>query len=133
MKAHGLDAEIHVIPGGEDQLDGQRAAQSILATGGRPTAIVTFNDDTAAATMSVLAHQDVHVPRDISVVGWDDSTLAHTPAFDLTSVVQKPQEMARLALERLVDRCEGRDVLDREIVLEPSLAIRTSTGPVPAA
>jgi DNA-binding LacI/PurR family transcriptional regulator len=129
MRSHRLASHIRVIRGGEDQLDGQLAAQSMLARSALPTAVIAYNDDAAAAAMSVLAQQDIHVPKEISVVGWDDSTLARTPAFDLTSVGQRPQEMARLAIERLVTRIEGGEVADREIILEPHLAVRGSTGP----
>lgn len=129
MRAHRLTGRARVVPGGEDQLDGQLAAQSILGGSRLPTAIVAYNDDAAAAVISVLAQQDIHVPKEISVLGWDDSALARTPAFDLTSVGQRPQEMARLAIERLVTRLEGGEVADREIILEPHLAARGSTGP----
>ncbi|MCF4123092.1 LacI family transcriptional regulator [Antribacter sp. KLBMP9083] len=132
MRAHGLEAQIRVVPcGGEDQLDGQRGARALLQAGSElPTAVVAFNDDIAAAAMSVLAQQGIDVPRDISVIGFDDSVLAQSPGIDLTSIRQVPREMARLAVERIVARTDGADVADREIVLEPGLRVRTSTGPV---
>lgn len=133
MRAHRLASEIRVVPcEGEDQLDGQRAARALLQERAElPTAIVAFNDDVAAAAMSVFAQQGIEAPRDISVVGFDDSVLARTAGIDLTSVQQVPAELARLAVERIVARCDGADVADREIVLEPELRIRASTGPVP--
>ena len=94
-----------------------------------PTALVAFNDDIAAAAMSVLAQQGIDVPGEMSIVGFDDSALARSPGIDLTSVQQLPREMARLAVERIVARTEGADVAAREIVLEPELRVRTTTGP----
>jgi DNA-binding LacI/PurR family transcriptional regulator len=133
MRAHSLSAETRVVPcGGEDQLDGQRATLALLEQGSElPTALVAFNDDIAAAAMSVLAQAGLDVPGDVSVLGWDDSALARSPGVDLTSVRQVPTELARLAIERVVARAGGTAVADREIVLEPDLVVRSSTGPAP--
>ncbi|GHH80125.1 LacI family DNA-binding transcriptional regulator [Promicromonospora soli] len=132
MRARGLADQIRVVPcGGEDQLDGQRAARALLQEDAEsPTAIVAFNDDIAAAAMSVLAQEGIDVPGDVSVIGFDDSELAMLPGVDLTSVQQVPRELARLAVERAVARSDGAEVADREIVLEPELTVRRSTGPV---
>jgi DNA-binding LacI/PurR family transcriptional regulator len=94
-----------------------------------PTAFVAFNDDIAAAAMTVLAQQGVDVPGDVSVIGFDDSALARSPWINLTSVQQRPQEMARLAVGRVIERTRGDEISDREIVLEPDLIVRTTTGP----
>jgi DNA-binding LacI/PurR family transcriptional regulator len=132
MRFHGLTDEIRVVPcGGEDQIDGQRAARTLLGDRELPTAIIAFNDDIAAAAMSVLAQQGIHAPEGISIIGFDDSVLARSPETNLTSIQQLPREMARLAVERIVARTGGADVADREIVLEPILCVRATTGPVP--
>jgi DNA-binding LacI/PurR family transcriptional regulator len=133
MAEHGLEEEVRiVVTEGADQLDGQRAVRTLLESGEPlPTAIVAFNDDLAAAAMTVLTQQGVAVPADVSVVGFDDSALARAPETDLTSVTQRPQEIARLAVERIIARAEGSHVADREIVLEPELRVRSTTGPAP--
>lgn len=131
MRAHGLDRDVHVIEcEGEDQLDGQQAMHRFLASGADlPTALVAFNDDLAAAAMTVLLQHGLRVPGDVSLVGFDDSTLARSPGIDLTSVTQEPREMGRLAVERIVARSAGLAVDSREITLVPQLRTRSSTGP----
>jgi DNA-binding LacI/PurR family transcriptional regulator len=131
MRRYGLAREIRVVPcHGEDQLDGQRAARALLEDASElPTALVAFNDDIGAAALAVLAQQGLEVPGDVSIVGFDDGPLARSPGIDLTSVQQLPQEMARLAVERIVARTDGAEVDGRELVLEPELRIRSSTGP----
>jgi DNA-binding LacI/PurR family transcriptional regulator len=129
MRANGLSAEIRVVPGGQSQLDGQRAARSLLDGGDLPTALVTYNDDTAVAAMSLFTQQGVRVPDELSVVGWDDQEAAALSAVPLTTVAQQPTEMARLAVQRVVDRLDHRLVVDREIVLEPQLRVRSSSAP----
>jgi DNA-binding LacI/PurR family transcriptional regulator len=127
MHASSLDSFIRIIPGGETQLDGQRAARALLAEGDLPTAVIAFNDDVAVAAMGLLAQQGVEVPGRLSVVGWDDCGAAALSPVALTTVAQDPLQMARLAVERIVARIEQRSNHDREIVLEPKLRVRSST------
>ena len=129
MRRHGLESDIRIYHGGETQLDGQRAARTMLDEGDLPTAIVAFNDDEAVAAMGVLSQGGVDVPGRVSVIGWDDSDVARLSHVDLTSVAQQPLEMARLAIERIVARTERYSVEGRETVLEPHLVVRSSTGP----
>ena len=135
MCARGLEAEMRIVVcDGEDQIDGQRAAWDLLSDARKPpTGLVAFNDDIAAAAMSVLAQQGLSVPRDVSVVGFDDSALARSPGIDLTTVPQAPQAIAQLAVERIVHRTEGRADLERDVVLAPHLTVRSSTDTAPVS
>jgi DNA-binding LacI/PurR family transcriptional regulator len=127
MQAHGLGSNIRIVTGGQTQLDGQRAARTLLQEGKVPTGLVAYNDDTAVAAMGVLAQQGIDVPSRLSIIGWDDSEAAALSPVGLTSVAQEPFEMARLAVERILARIEGRKVEGHEIVLEPQLRVRSST------
>ena len=132
MRRHGLGGRLRVVPGGQSQIDGQRAARALLDQGELPTALIAYNDDTATAALGVFAQQGIRVPEDISVIGWDDNQVAALSLVGLTSVVQQPMTLARLAVERVIDRINQRRVEDREIILEPELRIRQSTCPPPA-
>jgi DNA-binding LacI/PurR family transcriptional regulator len=129
MRAHALEIYTRVIPGGPSQLDGQRAVRALLSEGDLPTALLAYNDDTAVAAMELLAHNDIDVPGQMSIVGWDDGEAAALSPVGLTTVAQDPMEMARLAVERIVARIEGRRIDGHEIVLEPVLRVRSSTLP----
>ena len=128
MRAHGLAAEIRIIPGGQTQLDGQRAARALVDQGDLPTAVVAFNDDTAIAAMALLAQQGIDVPGRLSIVGWDDIEPAALSTVALTTVAQQPAEMSRLAVERVIARIERRRIEGHQIVLEPNLVLRSSTA-----
>jgi DNA-binding LacI/PurR family transcriptional regulator len=128
MRKHGLADELRIVPGGQSQLAGQRAARQLLAEGRLPTALVAYNDDTAVAAMGLLAQSGIEVPGQLSISGWDDSEAAALSPIGLTSVAQDPAELARLAVERMLARIEGRRLDDRELILEPSLRLRASTG-----
>jgi DNA-binding LacI/PurR family transcriptional regulator len=69
------------------------------------------------------------VPQDVSVVGYDDSSLAQLAHVDLTSVNQDAQQQAEGAVQAAIERVEGQRAQARELVLEPRLVVRgTSAG-----
>jgi LacI family transcriptional regulator len=67
-----------------------------------PTAIFASNDDMAAAAVSVAHRRHLDVPRDLTVVGFDDTTVATTLWPPLTTVRQPVRQMAAVALDRLM-------------------------------
>ncbi|NOY75038.1 MAG: LacI family transcriptional regulator, partial [Kiritimatiellaeota bacterium] len=67
------------------------------------------------------------VPRDVSVVGVDDSPTASLPAYDLTTIAPRKREIGRLALELIFNELAGETVESR--LLPPYLIARGSTAP----
>ena len=55
---------------------------------------MAYNDDVAVAAIGVLAQHGIAVPEDISVVGYDDSSMAELSPVPLTSVAQRPTSSA---------------------------------------
>jgi DNA-binding LacI/PurR family transcriptional regulator len=78
-----------------------------------------------------LTRAGVDVPRDMSVVGYDDSHLSHLMPIGLTTVRQDAVLMAEHAVRFAVERLEGEGVEPREAVLEPKLVVRGTSGPAP--
>jgi LacI family transcriptional regulator len=81
---------------------GLDAAEKLIATDPRPTAIFASNDDMAAAVVSVAHRRGLDVPRDLSVVGFDDSAIATTVWPELTTIRQPIASMAEAALDLLI-------------------------------
>jgi DNA-binding LacI/PurR family transcriptional regulator len=129
MRRRGLGAEIRVVGGGINQEHGFGVARALRGEGDLPTAIIAYNDDVAAGLVEALVGGGVPVPERISVVGWDDSSLARLPHLDLTTVRQDVEELTRLAVQRSVTRIQGDPVSGREQVLSPELIVRGSTAP----
>jgi DNA-binding LacI/PurR family transcriptional regulator len=127
MRRRGLDDEVRVVRGGISQEDGSGAARLLLADDFLPTAVIAYNDDVAAGLVESLGGAGVSVPDKVSVVGWDDSSLARLPHIDLTTIRQDADVMTRLAVERSVARIHDDPVTDREQVLPPRLVVRRST------
>ncbi|WP_307872548.1 LacI family DNA-binding transcriptional regulator [Paractinoplanes ovalisporus] len=127
MKRHGLEPYIWIVPGGLTEEVGAVAARELLNN--LPTAVTVFNDRCATGVLDAFTRANVQVPRDISVVGYDDSSLARLAHINLTTIAQDVPTMTRQAITRLVARLEGTAVAGRESVIPPELIIRGTTAP----
>jgi LacI family transcriptional regulator len=114
---------------------GLEAGERLLAKPTPPTAIFASNDDMAAAVVSVAHRKGLDVPRDLSVVGFDDTAPATTVWPELTTIRQPVSAMAAKALELLLGelkiRRRGRTGTSQEAILDHELIIRESAGPPP--
>ena len=128
MRRHGLSHYVRVAAGGQSQTEGAAGARSLCDAGAPPTAVVAFNDDTAVAAMAVFAQHGLALPDQVSVVGFDDADVGALSPVPLTTVAQQPDELGRLAVDRMIARIERRRIPDREVVLEPQLVVRGSTA-----
>jgi LacI family transcriptional regulator len=111
------------------------AAERLLARHPRLTAIFASNDDMAAAAVSVAHRSGLDVPRDVSIVGFDDTSLATTIWPELTTIRQPIAAMAEAALSLLLaklhDRRDASGALVSERTLDFEFVIRDSAGPPP--
>ncbi|MFF5011116.1 LacI family DNA-binding transcriptional regulator [Streptomyces phaeochromogenes] len=128
MRHHGLDAHIRVLHGDHTEAAGERAARKLLDGDALPTAVVTYNDQSAIGVLAALARAGVAVPGQVSVAGYDDDTLSRLSCFNLTTVSQNAEEQARHAVAAAVERLDHGRTEPREVVLPPHLVIRGTTA-----
>ncbi|WP_458318634.1 LacI family DNA-binding transcriptional regulator [Mycolicibacterium brisbanense] len=128
MKRHGLSAEIDVIDGDLTESSGIAAAHALLQRPQRPTAVVAANDQSAIGLLDQLMRAGVAVPGDIAVAGYDDSVLAQLAHIDMTTVSQEPRQQAQSAVQAIVDRLDNGRTERLDVVLEPRLVVRHTTG-----
>ena len=126
MRRHGLACQ--VLPGGLTEEDGAAAARVLQAVDPRPTAVMAFNDQSAAGLLDAFLRSGIPVPGEISVVGFDDSHLARLAHINLTTVGQDIPRLADLAVVRALARLEGQNTPGRETVIAPHLVIRGTTA-----
>jgi DNA-binding LacI/PurR family transcriptional regulator len=97
----------------------------------RPTALFGCNDHVALIVMKHLFGMGIKVPREVSVVGFDNLRFTEHLPVPLTTVDQPKQEMGRRAIELLLERIEiGKDRAPRSEVFHPHLIIRDSCAMV---
>ncbi|WP_433292545.1 LacI family DNA-binding transcriptional regulator [Actinoplanes sp. CA-030573] len=130
MRRAGLVAE--VVPGDHTEEGGVRAGRRIAAEHVLPTAVVASNDRLAVGVMDAFVRAGIDVPGQVSVVGYDDSTLARLAHIDLTSVNQNAPAQAREAVQAAVSRLDAGRVQRLEMVQVPHLVVRGSTAAPPA-
>ncbi|MFK7762144.1 MAG: LacI family DNA-binding transcriptional regulator [Roseobacter sp.] len=105
----------------------QEAARHMFSAKDRPDAVFVANDHMAFAVMDVLRFElGLRVPQDVSVVGYDDVTLAHWPSYDLTTVRQPTNRMVAETTRALLARLGNTDDTPHRIVLDGPLMIRGS-------
>jgi LacI family repressor for deo operon, udp, cdd, tsx, nupC, and nupG len=97
------------------------------------TAVFCFNDISALGALRAICDAGLRVPDDISVVGFDDIITAAFSQPSLTTVKQPLRQMGLQAAQALLERISDPDrEWPAEIVMEPELVVRESTGPAPS-
>lgn len=95
------------------------------------TALFAYNDISAIGAMRAFQESGLRVPQDVSVVGFDDIAAAAFHYPSLTTIRQPLHKMGEIAVDMLLAQIEQRHELQREIAVEPEIAIRESTAPAP--
>jgi LacI family transcriptional regulator, galactose operon repressor len=114
---------------GPDGLDGGRqAARELLESGFRPTAILCVNDFMAVGVMHELREQGLQIPRDVSVTGFDNIKLAEFCSPPLTTVHIPREQIGHIIFDNVLGDGREKDDTGREIVIDPELVVRASTG-----
>lgn len=129
MRAAGLDQLIDVRPAGDDETDALAVIDGLLAESDPPTAIFAFNDLLAAGALNRLDEAGVAVPRDVSLVGYDNTFLSALRHLSLTTVNQPTLAMGRLAVDTLLRRLSDGAREPVHHTLQPELVVRGTTGP----
>lgn len=108
-----------------------RRLESLLAgkAPARPTAVVCYNDELAVGLLETIRRAGLKVPDDISVVGFDDSTLATATETKLTTVRHPKEQLGAAAAEALLRMIRQPGAREAGIVFEPVLIKRHSVNP----
>jgi LacI family transcriptional regulator len=106
---------------------GYPAMQQLLSSGKSFTAVIAFNDMSAIGAIRALQDFGLDVPRDISVIGFDDIKAAEFNNPRLTTIRQPLSNMGRIAAQCVLNRLHRSERFRQQIVVEPELMVREST------
>ena len=127
----GLESIRNMIVEGDHTLEGGVAAMhTLLSLPERPTAVICSNDMTALGVMHKCYEAGLSIPKDLSLVGFDDIRLAQFVLPPLTTVRMSQSALARIAFQALLAEID-RDTPSEggaEYLLETSLVLRDSTA-----
>jgi DNA-binding LacI/PurR family transcriptional regulator len=136
MREIGLTVQPEFIVQGDHRPEGGKLAlQKLSKLGEQPTALICSNDMTAIGVMRQAYEFGIAVPRQLSVVGFDDTRLADFMIPPLTTVQMSQSEVARLAFDALFAEVkrESPALNGTEYNLKTQLVLRRSTAFPPAS
>jgi DNA-binding LacI/PurR family transcriptional regulator len=108
---------------------GQAAAARMLRA--EVTGIICGSDVLALGAIRAIRRAGLTVPGDVSVVGYDDSAWLNSTDPPLTTIRQPIEPMGKAAVALLVNQMETVLTHPEELLFEPELVVRGSTGPAP--
>jgi LacI family transcriptional regulator len=127
LRAGGVDPDEAVLEFTIKSMTAQSAEPAVgtlLKSGFEPTAVFCVNDMVALGVLKVLSQRGIHVPDDLSIVGFDDSYFSSLLSPALTTVRQQPYELGKKATETVMALTPGEGPVT--YVFEPEIMLRDS-------
>jgi LacI family transcriptional regulator len=130
MDEAGVPVDPALISHGEFHVDeGIERGRALLLTPDPPTAIFAGNDLQALGVYQAARELRLHIPEDVSVVGFDDLPVARWVGPPLTTIRQPLVEMAVTAAELALSMARGEKPVQPRVELSTELVVRESTAP----
>lgn len=131
LSAAGLDLPDELVAEGSYRFEsGVAAGRRLLDVDPRPTAILSSNDEMAAGVLHAARERGLDVPRDLSIIGFDDTAIAAHLWPPLTTVRWPIADMARAAAFKLLADTPDADPQAAKLAIFPSTLIqRASVAP----
>lgn len=104
---------------------GFQAAQQILTSGPRPTALIALNDESALGALRCAQEHGIKVPDELSITGFDNTEWVQLTEIPITTIAQNEQVIAQAATRSLLQQIAGEPVENK--IFPPELIIRAST------
>jgi LacI family transcriptional regulator len=117
-----------IVRGDFGPQSGAAAMQQLLRSAQPPTAVFVCNDMMAIGALHAAHEADVDVPRQLSIVGFDDIELAAYTSPPLTTVAQPKEAIGTGAAGLLLERVRDGRTAPRRAILQPELHLRASTA-----
>ncbi len=127
LKEHGIPINDRLVTFAEpDESGGEQAMTELLGRGKNFTAVACYNDSMAAGAMGVLNDNGIDVPKEISLIGFDDVLISRYVRPRLTTVRYPIITMATQAAELAMALAENRPLPETTHIFSPTLVRRHS-------
>ncbi len=120
----GLILETHLSAAG-----GYRAGLELLNREDRPSAVLARTDRLAVGVMRAAWELGIHIPEQLSIIGYDDEPDARFMRPALTTIRQPQYEMGTRAAALLFERISNPALPQRQVIVQPQLIVRETTAP----
>jgi len=130
LRRNGITLDPHYIVRGDFTFDaGSRALKQLMALPKPPDALFCHSDIMALGAMAQAKLMGLRVPKDLSLIGFDDIELSRYSDPQLTTVAQPRFNIGREAMNLLLEQLQGKPVNSGSRLLDFELKIRGSTAP----
>ena len=126
------DGELDIVNGDFSVRSGIEGARQLFSKGKPPTAVFCFNDEMAMGVLEVARERRLRVPKDLSVVGFDDIRFAQYTQPSLTTISQPMRAIGEGTVRVLLAIIEDPMVTPESVTLPHSLVTRESTAVAPS-
>lgn len=131
LAGHGITIDPRLILDGDGTTEsGRAAAEHMFVRDVLPTAFLCVNDATALGVIIALTARRYELPRQFSVMGFDDITFASFVSPSLTTMKQPRLKIGEEAMDLLLALLEGKSVERKQVLLRSELIVRNSVGQV---
>ena len=128
MKQERLST-VHLLADGDFSFgSGERAAELLLSLDDPPTAIIASNDRMALAALSVANRRGLSIPRDLSLLSFDNTPVVRFTQPPLTAVDQPVAELTAMAVDLIIRSLRGDELPALPVIVEAQLIERSSTS-----
>ena len=128
-KAQHAERNLTVMQGDFSIASGAAAAETLLLRNDPSTAIFCFNDEMAIGVIAAAKRLGKAVPKDLSVVGFDDIRFARYTDPPLTTIAQPMREIGEGTVRLLLEILRGNEMFPVSVTLPHTLMVRGSTAP----
>ncbi|MCD2518397.1 LacI family transcriptional regulator [Massilia sp. G4R7] len=132
-EAAALEVDPALVVGGDfSEVAGLEAGRALMDLPEPPTAIFAGNDSMALGCINAIREKGLEVPKDVSVVGFDDIPASALVQPALTTLRHPVEAMAHAAVQELVRRIQGQPGRRHRIEFPSEFIVRASTAAAPA-
>lgn len=129
LRSQNIDIKDDLIINGEYSFEsGVTGAETLLSKKQKPTAIFACNDEIAAGALFASRLQNISIPNELSIVGFENSPFSRQTWPQITTADQPNQSIAETAASLLIDEIRQKEIESSCIEFTPSLLVRNSTG-----
>ena len=122
-----------ILDGDGTTESGRQAAEHMFVRDVLPTAFLCVNDATALGVIIALNARGYDLPRQFSVMGFDDISFASFVTPSLTTMKQPRSKIGEAAMDLLLAVVEGKPLENREVLLRTELILRNSVARIAAS
>jgi DNA-binding LacI/PurR family transcriptional regulator len=125
-----IDSQLLADPLGNSVIRGYWAMDRLMSLPMRPTAVFAANDSLAIGALRWTQKNDLRVPKDVAIIGFDNIEFAEHAATPISSIKYEVDMVTELAVERLLQLVASKDRLPepRVTLIDPELIVRDSTA-----